>query len=468
MIDKGRMASVLGASMLVLSLVAVGATGTGAAQSDLTDDDEVLCNDSGDEFFVAAINFFEKGQPFNCLRPTDISSIGDSADSWNTIDREIRRLDNLADRYDLLVQEYESSLSAEGVQTYRNAILNGSDVVSARADAIDAVKNMSDNLAYRMVSSNNLSVNTLAVAAQNSDRAGLRHTFDSSLHGDFNYNISTVNKTLPGSNDTVKVRRVDSNHTDGQEWNLFAGKYVGHEGTSSESMGKITTESAKEDGNPFSDDWSRLQSHTETAINNVINLDENTNSSDFSGNSTLPPSEMARYAAQNHTGYSAALLSQMGKSMELDQKVTVRRPSGNYSGILGLSPALKSEPQTDNLSVGDSFNLDNLNGSAYFVDLSGDQYAWTDGSVELVETSGSNSGIDFERYSYEANQDPSRTLAELRNYSRSYRNSSHISGSYGDDGGLFGGGGGLFGGPLGVSWIVWIIGGGFVLLLARD
>jgi hypothetical protein len=219
-----------------------------------------------------------------------------------------------------------------------------------------------------------------------------------------------------------------------------------------------------------------LHNHRDDAVAEIDNLKSNTNESYFEGNATLPPSEMSKYAAENHTGYTAALLAQDGKAMSLDIKTDVMRtsPSGetaNYSGILGLSDALKAEPETDNLSAGDSFDVGALNGNAYFVDTSGNQHTWTDGKITIKSTDADNATLSFSEYSYDATASYDKNLQELRAYQQMLENASTYEGAYDDnDGGILP--------PMGdgtIPFVLLVLGGGGLLavivvvaLLARS
>jgi hypothetical protein len=464
-----------------MSTLSVAVTGTAAAYDSRTE----CISDKGLGWSLTCALYYD--EMTGTSEVVEFGETVENSEAWSTIDIYDEQLDDVWSNYNISVQNYQEILKQEGVSTYRNAILNGSTQVKARQRAVESIDNMSDPLARNIVSYSNTAMQDLGSAAsspQGSLAAG------SSLDpGAANITYFDTSVTLPSGDDTINATWVGSPGTATESTYTYRGfsvysteydTFVGHTGIAdNDNRNKITLNAGGlGDGTfrQFEPLMNDLHNHTDDAIAEIDNLKSNTNESYFEGNATIPPSEMSKYAAENHTGYTAALLAQDGIPMSLDIKTDVMResPSGetaNYSGILGLSDALKSEPETDNLSAGDTFDVGALNGNAYFVDESGTQHTWTDGTIKIKGTDADNATLSFSEYSYDATSSYNKSLEELRAYQDALENASTYEGAYGGGigGGLFSGGGFL---PL-VPWdsalidILVLLGAGYLLVGGR-
>jgi hypothetical protein len=451
-----------------MSMVSMASIGTAAAYESRTD----CIQDKGLAWSLTCTFYYDE-----ITSQSEVVEFGEKvedSEAWSTIDVYNSQIKDVWSNYNLTVQNYQQILKQEGVQTYRNAILNGSTEVEARKKAVESIDNMSDELAKNMVSYTQTAMQDLGSAAS-APNGGLRDSSISSLNTGVNVTYFYQSVQLPSGDSSVNVSYIAGPNGDSGPYNpssvylsTYNNGFIGHAGISgNDARNEIRLSHGgfgDVDHKPFESLMTDLYNHRDDAVAEIDNLKSNTNESYFEGNATLPPSEMSKYAAENHTGYTAALLAQDGKAMSLDIKTDVMRtaPSGataNYSGILGLSDSLKAEPETDNLSAGDSFDVGALNGNAFFVDETGTQHTWTDGTITIKSTDADNATLGFTEYSYDATASYDKNLEELRAYQEATENASTYEGAYG--GGIGGGGiGDLLRdpGPLGVSWIVWIIG----------
>jgi hypothetical protein len=451
---RKRLTTVLMATLLMMSMVSVAFTGTVAAQDDQITNDDLYHYEC--DSWLDTLDDLLGGD--SCYNQADVYQVEDSSDSWSTIDSWQNSLPEKDENVELAINEFNTTLKEEGIAVYQNAILNGSNEIEARDKAHEAVYTFADKYAKNMLSWNNRHVGDIHNALT-SDRAGLRDSTSSTVCNDCNVSLGTHNVTLP-SNEKMEARYVytplDSTNyrtysplrvapTDESKYTMSI--YVRHLGVvDSDTMGEISLRSKVSEDAILEDEWNDLASATDNAIDAVNTFNANTNVSAIeNGETVLPPSKMAEYSANGHSGYTASLLATSGQNFSLETSTTVTHTSldgsaANYSGVLGLSPTLKESSETDSLSVGDSFNVTEIGGTAYFVDESGTQHSWTDGTVEIIETKGlsENESLSFSSYEYQNVDNTTKTLERLRELASAQENASTIHPGGDEDGGGIG------------------------------
>lgn len=221
----------------------------------------------------------------------------------------------------------------------------------------------------------------------------------------------------------------------------------------------------------FSDSWTEFESIETEVVNEIDTFAQNVDPADYAN---LDPSDIVSpttaatqfgdaYDETQNPQFAAALAEQLGLDTQanLTDSVTIDINGTNRTGVIyGDYDELGG-----NISVGDSYSdelaawLETQNGT---VDLS--KYNWT---VEKISDGdgGTKTTLELSRGSQPSlsADDPLKRIQIIRERRENLGNESFWGGLTGGFGG-----GGLFGGsaPFGIPWIVWIIAGLGVFLAA--
>ena len=475
MIDRRRAASVFGASMLLLSLVAFGVTvpvgfedgGGGATDAPST------AATSYDIETTEYGGYMTQDADGALLTTAVVGTIALSAGVGGTLiltgyfdkspDGQTEAsymVKNLEDRIETDYSTLNSSYEETRTMAYRVAetefaesMANGSSKIEAQTHADKEVKEyLRDTIEDEFVRRQNAYVSTFTAI---STTDGVNIQFGGFVENSI---VSSVNDTVTYLGKTYNISK---NKISGGNEYYWLGRAEGG-WTAKFDSGSISDKNIDAKQSEFDALASKYASIHGEVSNEISNFSESVSESQYenlSADEIVSPVNQALEWGQSYedtgsSGYANALAGSLGyNTSDLGTTYTLDTPNnGTINGTL--------YGDFENVGVNDTLSGD---GVQYVATDDGQNYQLSGGEeVERIELKNGTAVNETEFSAWSRDElNASAPLETLNEWQSLKQNLS--------DGGLFGGG--LFGssGPLGVSWIVWIIGGFGVLLIAtRD